>query len=441
MSEQQADVGVEPERFWIKDLTLENFRRFEKAELGPFNPRFNLIIGENGAGKTSVLAALRYLCAASDIFADEKAIDDLTKQDVRRASAENYENISANRVYPAIIRAKYAFDYEGTMIGHIYHDGSCWNNPKYFDKSYTPIGSQRDLKLQFTYPLATSYGAQRPFVRTKKADNAFDTATISLRNDAFENWRYAGASSDDLLAWITWQSHVALYRKSKPPSEAVSLLSLVSAAIVQCVDGAKDISFNPEIRDIIVTFDDGRALEFSTMSDGQKTLIGMVADIARRAILLNPHLGTEAIVKTPGVILIDELDLHLHPRWQRTIIANLKKTFPLMQFFATTHSPILIGEARPEELVVLTETGSRKVEHSFGLTSNQALEFIMGAEERDSGVKRRIDELFNLLEDEKYDEARIQLKSLRAEVGDIPEVVGAEAYLWRVEHLDDEAAE
>jgi len=182
-------------------------------------------------------------------------------------------------------------------------------------------------------------------------------------------------------------------------------------------------------------------MNYSTLSDGQKTYIAMVADIARRAIILNPHLGADAVKKTPGVILIDELDLHLHPRWQRTIIANLKKTFPLMQFFATTHSPIIIGEAKPEELVVLTETGQRQISRSLGMTSNDVLEIIMGAPARDEAIEQHLTELFNAIEDVELERATQLLKDLRDEVGDIPEILSAEAALWRAEHIDDEAAE
>jgi predicted ATP-binding protein involved in virulence len=80
----------------------------------------------------------------------------------------------------------------------------------------------------------------------------------------------------------------------------------------------------------------------------------LFCDIARRAAILNPHLGGDASSKTKGVILIDELDLHLHPKWQRRIIEDLRRVFPNVQFICTTHSPFLIQSLRSsEELIML----------------------------------------------------------------------------------------
>src|SRR5207253_331116 len=86
----------------------------------------------------------------------------------------------------------------------------------------------------------------------------------------------------------------------------------------------------------------GPATQFEHLSDGQRVVISLIADIARRMCLLNPHLGLEAIRQTPAVILIDELDIHLHPQWQRKIVKGLKTAFPAAQFIAASHSPQVI---------------------------------------------------------------------------------------------------
>lgn len=109
---------------------------------------------------------------------------------------------------------------------------------------------------------------------------------------------------------------------------------------------------------LVIFFLDGRRLPFNHLSDGQRTLFAMIGDLVRRAVLLNPHLGDKVLEETPGIVLIDELDLHLHPKWQRRIIEDLRRTFPKIQFIATTHSPFLIQSLRDGGLIQLDgETG------------------------------------------------------------------------------------
>lgn len=94
---------------------------------------------------------------------------------------------------------------------------------------------------------------------------------------------------------------------------------------------------------------DKRLLRFRQLSDGYRNMLGMVSDIAQRCVTLNPHLGAAAVAQTPGVVLIDEIDLHLHPKWQRRVVADLTRAFPLAQFVATTHSPFIIQSLVPSE--------------------------------------------------------------------------------------------
>jgi len=94
-------------------------------------------------------------------------------------------------------------------------------------------------------------------------------------------------------------------------------------------------------------------LPFTALSDGTRNYFAIVADIAFKCVTLNPHLKENALKETNGIILIDELDLHLHPDWQRRMIHSLKDIFPNVQFITTTHSPFLIQETALNQLVVL----------------------------------------------------------------------------------------
>ena len=303
--------------------------------------------------------------------------------------------------------------------------------------------------------LLVLYGVGRKF-KAGLADNNVEFP--NEKSAAYFNWLDAGQSSKALREWTRDQTIVDLQHPQLDRNfvldnsklsgglneNPASHLSVVRSAIRGAVEGASEIDYDGRRKDIVVRFADGRMLEFAGMSDGQRTLIGMIADIARRAcILKGDELGSDVLAQTTGLVLIDELDLHLHPKWQRRVIADLKRIFPKIQFFATTHSPQIIGEARPEEIVLLTPQGLQKPRpsQSFGMDSNWVLECVMEADGRDPLVAKEIKALFDEIEAGKFDEAHARIEKLRADIGDMPDLVGAESYIWRVEHEGDEAAE
>jgi predicted ATP-binding protein involved in virulence len=155
-------------------------------------------------------------------------------------------------------------------------------------------------------------------------------------------------------------------------------------------------------------------------------MLTLIGDIVRRVVKLNLDLGEKALLETPGVVLIDELDLHLHPKWQRRVIKDLKKTFPRVQFIATTHSPQLIGEALPEEIRILENGGVFKPERSFGLDSSEILEEVMKSNRRDIEVDGLLKRLSELIDQEDMDRAREVLSQVEERLGaNDPEVTGA----------------
>jgi predicted ATP-binding protein involved in virulence len=129
--------------------------------------------------------------------------------------------------------------------------------------------------------------------------------------------------------------------------------------------------------------------------------------------------------ETPGLILIDELETHLHPRWQRAITQGLAKAFPSAQFIASTHSPQVLSELRADQILLL-QPGSDRTRHplrTWGLTSNEVLEEVMEGEPRNTQISGQLAAIERAIEDEHHDEAQALLNSLRGDVGDIPDVL------------------
>jgi predicted ATP-binding protein involved in virulence len=183
----------------------------------------------------------------------------------------------------------------------------------------------------------------------------------------------------------------------------------------------------------------GEKLIVNQLSDGEKCLLAMVGDLARRLAIANPSLPDP--LQGSGVVLIDEIELHLHPKWQREIIPALTRTFPNCQFIVTTHSPQVISQVKPEGIYILEKTDegvvARRPESSFGRDSNRILEDLMGVPERPKEIKESLLELFRLIDAGNIEGARQLRQQLANEIGaDEPEFVKADVLIRRKEILN-----
>ena len=187
----------------------------------------------------------------------------------------------------------------------------------------------------------------------------------------------------------------------------------------------------------------GTTLDLSQLSDGERGLLAVLIDLTRRLAQANPDLEHPA-QDAQAVVLIDELDLHMHPRWQREIVSRLTATFPKCQFVTTTHSPQIISEVQPENLLLLRQEGDRIVPErcgqAYGLDANYVLEHIMGTAPRAAPATQAIHAVEDALEGGDLASARERLETLRTLLhGDDAVVVGLEATINNLEALGDAA--
>lgn len=182
-------------------------------------------------------------------------------------------------------------------------------------------------------------------------------------------------------------------------------------------------------------------LNFSTLSDGEKGIITLFADIARRLAIANENLDNP--LEGDGIILIDEIEMHLHPSWQRKVCRALKETFPNCQFIITTHSPQVLGELQPNEIRILDNFNVYKPDSSFGLTSNDILDEVMDVNgddkilSRNSEIASKLSELSRLVETEKFEDAKRLINHIEAQTGEIHET---RKYKTALDVLEDENA-
>jgi predicted ATP-binding protein involved in virulence len=212
-------------------------------------------------------------------------------------------------------------------------------------------------------------------------------------------------------------------------------LEAVRYAIANLLDGFSNLRVRRSPLRMTVN-KQGEELIVNQLSDGEKCLLALAGDLARRLAIANPDRNYNPL-QGSGVVLIDEIELHLHPKWQRAIIPNLKKTFPNCQFIITTHSPQVISDLKWVHLLRSTSEGIA-IERvpSFGKDSNRILETLMGTPERPQEIKEDLRELFRLIDKGELGKARQFRQELAHRMGEEdPEFVRADWLIQRKEIL------
>jgi predicted ATP-binding protein involved in virulence len=400
----------------IRQLEVKNFRGFEH-ETFHFSDQFNLLIGDNGTGKTAVLEALAIAVGtfSSRFVPPSKSFDDKARiqdTDIRQVNSKNGQNLSRKYQHPVEVSCQAVINGQDLSWTKSPNNSSPLSLPNETLIAFIQIQEKVQAGNQITLPLIVYYGTGRLW--GKKRHNEIELPSPIPRTFVYIDC--LDPSSNLILDWFRVVDIPVLQRQ-----ETSVLLNAVNEAISICdIEGWQSFTYNPSEDDLIATAKDGRTLPFRMLSDGVKNMLGMVADIAFRAAYLNPHLGLEAARKSPGIVLIDEIDLHLHPKWQRRVVEDLKRTFPEIQFFATTHSPFMIQSLREGELIDLNSPDNTPMAEYESKSIEEVAEYVMGVEEvqrseRYKKMKEVAKEYYTLLEEaQKVDPNR--LENLKAEL-------------------------
>jgi predicted ATP-binding protein involved in virulence len=411
----------------IDELTIKNFNGF-KHRTFRFNPHFNLLVGDNATGKTSVLDALAI--AAGSWFLGIRGFEKapgIDQEEVRVAAYAHLDSYTFEKQFVSRIECSGAvMGKRITWARELQREGGRTTSMDARTISDAAHEAEKRVRAgeDITLPLICTYGTERlwfekvHYTRKKGKD---DAGRKPSRFDGYQDCFDFTIQETALLDWIRDQATASL-----PRTEGTIALNVVRDAIRSCVEGAQYLYYDGRYKDLVVLMERGGPQLLRNLSDGQRIMLTLVGDLAKRAAVLNPHLGDTALRETPGTVMIDELDLHLHPKWQRRVIHDLKATFPSLQFITTTHSPQLIGEAQPEEITLLDGDEAATPPRSFGIDSSRVLEEVMGASSRDPSVGDLLARLFKLIDDEDFDRARAVLTEVEGKLGsDDPEVTRA----------------
>jgi predicted ATP-binding protein involved in virulence len=403
--------GAEPATF-LTSLELKNFRTFDSS-LFHFSNRLTVIFGKNGAGKSSIIDALSIVLMGELMntgISDAEGVLQAVS-DTRRVAKVFGESLVYEPAMVCSINAKGSFGFDKNFsIEHHFpvdpYRGS--------DSQYAAVGIKIRSFLHSNdstnLPLFAVFRAARRY-----ANDQIDHSNLPVsRADGYRQCLDVARSSDALRSWFKRQV-LKRGRTGVASSEARTVL----AALQDAVPNLVGFDYDADLADLVVNFGEGE-VPFGSLSDGQRGFFGMIAEITIRCVQLNPHHNGEAIRLTEGLVLVDEVDLHLHPAWQRSIIRSLTNTFPKIQFLITTHSPIVLTEVEQSSILDLDrpEDGFVPDFSSLGKDSGWVTRHLMHASTRPEWAADALSNIEAAIDNESDDEARRLIALLRDRLGD-----------------------
>lgn len=398
----------EGEALKIKDLTFTNFRGFIDEEFSFCNKdgsirNFTLLVGDNGVGKTSVLEGIVKAISPIMLLINKNVGDDINLAD---------KDINVNKLWTSL-----------NVNIEIQNKKFDWFNSKRRSSAVTdwvgtPAKSQREIKeyiskelfsqneIQYV-PLVLYYSTARMVIdvpmraKTSRIDNpmkALDNC-LSVKNNFRRFFEWFKGEEENELRMI--RDINILSEDTKYSSRS---LDAVRKAIGKMMRGYSDLKIKPHPTRMVITNPNNEEIRIEQLSGGYKAIFSLVSDIASRLAQANPNATNP--LECSALILIDELDMHLHPKWQRTIARDLQNVFPNCQFIATTHSPSVIQSLNSEQVMNLEE--EKKYEEDYrGWSVDEILEYKMGLENtKTNEYTQAIKEFEEALDDENVEIAK-----------------------------------
>jgi predicted ATP-binding protein involved in virulence len=396
----------------IKELHLENFRGFEKLDIVfPEDSNVAVFIGENGSGKTTVLDAIVFLLQIK-IFQNycvgKKNGIIHQKTDVSNTSL--LDSLVLKLSLDDFISSLYPITYSPNAQYTV--DENTTNKP-FFLSLYYARGKEQHLEfLEDKIPLHSGIlYSPRNWNELKhnyeKANSPYNDAFgINLidprkaQND-FEQWFFSLENNELQSIFDNKDFKFRLPELETFRNVISTFFSNFNDIKIDRIKGnrEKGVKVFDKTDNWIELNKNGDKLRLSQLSAGEQALLMFIVDITRRLLQINSNSTAEQIIQSSGIILIDEIELHLHPKWQRNILPALTKTFPNVQFIVTTHSPQIVSSVPNESIFVLKD--NQLITNDFyseGRDANAILQEAFGLEKRPKEFSDKLASFYQFLE-------------------------------------------
>ena len=320
----------------IKKISLDNFRCFDRLEI-QLAGKVNLLIGNNGSGKSALLDALSIGLGTIATYLPEIKGISFKKSDLRKINdvKRPFSRIRLSTFDELEWDVTQKRDNSANTRNQIPRQIGISKLRSYLDAD---IIDKYNASEDFDLPVFACYGVSRAVLKPLKTR---DVRRQSLRFHALANAFVAQSRFHSGFSWFYKKENEEhrLQKERKSFSATLKELDAVRFAVTTMFPDLADphIQMNP-VRFVVKK--DGESLGLDQLSDGYKTMLGLVVDLGSRLAMANPHQKNP--LDSDAIVMIDEIDLHLHPSWQQRVIGDLIKVFPNTQFIFTTHSPYIL---------------------------------------------------------------------------------------------------
>ena len=400
----------------IKKLIIKNVKSLADIEID-LNGKSAVIYGINGTGKSTFLRCITLLYAPIiNGIVNRKELRqrcNLELPDIRYGTSDSH------------IEAEFYFNCEErveTFFEEISRStGKRTLSKEALDRILLCIKPDANANVPTSVPIFVSYGINRAVWDIPlriKGHHEFDV--YSTYEKAIEN-------RIDFRTFFEW------YRNQEDEENSIKvndknfeyedrMLKSVRKAIYIMLPEMSNLHITRKPRLAMVVEKEGMRLNVAQLSDGEKCLIALLGDLARRLAIANPYMNNP--LEGTGVVLIDEVELHMHPSWQRKILKVLRTAFPNIQFFITTHSPQVLGEVDNSYNILAIHCAEKntatinRMKRLDGFDSNYILEEFMGTSSSNENKKKLVRSINEAILSGKFDVAEEQLKELEEMSGE-----------------------
>ena len=412
---------------YIKNIHIKNYKGIKELTL-ELEPGVTLVIGNNGAGKTSMLSALNVVLEG--MFALSNGIlrksssqmklssQIMTQNDIHTTSV-TAGDVTESMKYHVPVVIGYNVDIDGKTYSQecrIEHEGNGTNFTTYnLSDKMQELLNQSDSALPLLNYQSIDRANLSSDIREAQLKGQFE------RRQGYVNSFIGKSSIEDVQDWCLSMAFEE-FQSRRTIKEYETFRKIVSR-FIQKIEGMKTepkIELSPKLRRLVYS-DNQEGQLINNLSAGYQSVLCMIMELAYRTVLLNPNIdGSEDV---EGVVLIDEIDMHLHPKWQWKILDALKATFPKVQFIVATHSPIVISSAENARILrMLSPDKVEQLPNVYGYNTGDVLELTQDSLDMPEEVKRWRKEIEQALDDDNLPRAEAIVNTAENELRDHPTV-------------------